>query len=71
MTSLGLPDKRSPSTNICPEVKNKLTFDPLTISEVFKKFFSNLENNLVQKLPATAEKFGKKSVDYYNVQLKS
>ena len=69
---LGLPDKRSPSTNICLEVKNGLTFDPYTISEVFKKLFSNLANanlaNLVQKLPAAAKTFGNKSVeDYYNM----
>ena len=51
---LRLPDKRSPSTNICLEAKYGLTFDPYTISEVFKKIFSNLANNLVQKLPAAA-----------------
>ena len=34
---------------------------------MFKKIFSNLANNLVQKLPAAAKKFGNKSVeDYYN-----
>ena len=32
-----------------------------------KKLFSNLANDLVQKLPAAAKKFGKKSVEnYYN-----
>ena len=54
LKQLGLPDKRSPSTNICLEAKYGLTFDPYTISEVFKKIFSNLANNLVQKLPAAA-----------------
>ena len=45
----------------------RLTFDPFTISEVFKKLFSNLANDLVHKLPAVAKKFGNKSVeDYYN-----
>ena len=34
---------------------------------MFKKTFSNLVNNLEQKLPAAANKFGNKSVeDYYN-----
>ena len=62
-----MPDKRSPSTNICLEVKNRLTFDRYTISEVLKKLFSNLANDLVQKFPAAAKKFGNKSVeDYYN-----
>ena len=67
LKQLGLPDKRSPSTNIYLEAKNGLTFDPYTISEIFKKLFSNLANGLVQKLPATANKFGDKSVgDYFN-----
>ena len=67
LKQLGLPDKRSPSTNICLEAENGLTFDPYTISEMFKKLFSNLANDLVQKLPAAANKFGNKSVeDYYN-----
>ena len=44
-----------------------LTFDPYTISEVFKKIISNLANNLVQKFPAAAKKFGNKSLEeYYN-----
>ena len=53
--------------NICIEAKNGLTFDPFTISDVFKKSFSNLAKNLVLELPVVAEKFGNKSVgDYYN-----
>ena len=34
---------------------------------MFKKLFPNLANDLVQKLPALAKKFGKKSLeDYYH-----
>ena len=67
LKQLGLPDKRSPSTNTCLKAENRLTFDPYTISEVFKKLFSNLANDLVQQLPAAANKFGNISVeDYYN-----
>ena len=67
LKQLGLPDKRSPSTNICLETENGLTFDPYTISEMFKKLFSNLANDLVQKLSTAPNKFGNKSVeDYYN-----
>ena len=65
LKQLGLPDKRSPSTNIWLEAKNGLTFDQYTISKVFKKFFSNLANDLVQKLPSAAKKFGNKSVEDY------
>ena len=66
LKQLGLSDTRSPSTNTCLDAKNGLTFDSCRISEVFKKLFSNLANDLVQKLPAAAKKFGNKSVDYYN-----
>ena len=35
---------------------------------MFKKISSNLANNLVQKLPAAAKKFGNKSLEsYYNM----
>ena len=68
LKQLGLSDTRSPSTNTCLEAKNGLTFDSCRISEVFKKLFSNLANDLVQKLPAAAKKFGNKSAeDYYNM----
>ena len=60
-----MPDKRSPSTNICLDTENGLTFDPYTISEMFKKLFSNLANDLVQKLPTAPNKFGNKSVEHY------
>ena len=33
---------------------------------MFKKISSNLANDLVQKLPAAAKKFGNKSLGYYN-----
>ena len=34
---------------------------------MFKKLFSNLVNDLVQKLPMAHNKFGNKSIeDYYN-----
>ena len=57
LKQLGLPEKRSPSTNICLKAENGLTFDPYTISEMFKKLFSNLPNDVVQKRPAAAKKF--------------
>ena len=40
-----VPDKRSPSSNICLEEKNGLTFDPSKIFEVFQKLFFNLAND--------------------------
>ena len=47
-----------PSTDVClRRVEEELKFDPFTISELFNKFYSNLANDLVQKLPAAARKF--------------
>ena len=41
-----------------------------SVSEMFKKLFSNLANDLVQKLPTAPNKFSNKSVeDYYNDML--
>ena len=50
-----------------PWGRNDSPFDPYTISEMFKKLFSNLVNDLVQKLLAAANKVGSKSAeDCYN-----
>ena len=55
-----------PSTDVClRRVEEELKFDPFTISELFKKFYSNLANDLVQKLPAAARKFDIEAVKNY------
>ena len=51
LKQLGLPEKRLPCTDVCLKVEEDLKFDPCTISESFKKFYSNLANDLVRKLP--------------------
>ena len=58
LKQLGLSDKRSASTNIYHKSENDLTSDSYTISEMFQKLFSNFANDLVQKLPTAANKFG-------------
>ena len=68
LKQLGLPEKRLPCTDVCLKAEEELKFDPFTISELFKKFYSNLANDLVQKLPAAARKFDIEAVkNYYNV----
>ena len=62
---LGLQNNKSPSSNICLKNKDGLAFDPFAISEVFQKFYSNLASNLVNKLPATVNKFGLHSLEVY------
>ena len=66
LKQLGQPEKRLPCTDVCLKVED-LKFDPFTISELFKKFYSNLANDLVRKLPAASKKFDIEAVkDYYN-----
>ena len=68
LKELGLQNNRSPSSDICLKKKEGLTFDPFAISAVFQKFYSNLVSNLVDKLPATVNKFGYSAdVIYKNV----
>ena len=54
---LGLPEKRLAWTNVCLKAKEELKFDPCTVSELFKKFYSSLANDLVQKLPVAMNEF--------------
>ena len=62
-----MPEKRLPCTNVCLKAEEELKFDHFTICVLFKKFYSNLANDLVQKLPAAARKFDIKAVkNYYN-----
>ena len=62
-----MPEKRLPCTDICLKAEEELKFDPFTIFELFKKFYFNLANNLVQKIPAAARKFDTEALKkYYN-----
>ena len=64
---VGLPAKRLLCIDVCLKAKEESEFDPFTISELFKKFYSNLANHLFQKLHAAARKFDIKVVqNYYN-----
>ena len=47
LKQLSLPEKRSPCIDICIKAKERLVFDFFTICELFKKFYSNLTNDLV------------------------
>ena len=58
LKQLGLPEKKLPSIDICLKVEGEFKFDPIAIPELFKKLYSNLANNLVQKLPSTALRCG-------------
>ena len=66
LKQLGLPEKRLLCTDMCLKVED-LKFEPFTISELFKKFYSILANDLVHKHPAASKKFDIEAAkDYYN-----
>ena len=64
LKQLGLPEKRLPCTDVCPKVED-LKFDPFTISELFKKLYSNLANDLIHKLAAAPKKFDIEAIKDY------
>ena len=57
LKQLGLPEKRLPCTDVCLKVEEDLKFDPFTISELFKKFYCNLANDLVASFPRYLKNF--------------
>ena len=56
LKQLGPSEKRLPCTDVCLKVEEDLKFDPITNSELFKKLYSNLANDLVYKLPVASKK---------------
>ena len=48
---LELPNKENSSSNICLKTRNGLSFDSLSIVQIFKKHYSSLAENLLLKLP--------------------
>ena len=59
---LGLPKTKTPSSNICLKENDGLSFSSLSIANNFKEFFSNLAQNLIEKLPTGPNKFDINSV---------
>ena len=54
--------KQTPSSNICLKENDGLSFCSLSITNNFKEFFSNLAQNLIEKLPTRPNKFDINSV---------
>ena len=57
LKKLGLPKTKTPSSNICLKGNDGLSFCSLSIANNFKKFFSNLAQNLIEKLPTGPNRF--------------
>ena len=56
LKKLGLPKTKTPSSNICLKENNGFSFCSLSIANNFKEFFSNLAQNLIEKLPTGPNK---------------
>ena len=68
---LGFPSKKSPSTNICLTKDNTTIFADKENTNIFKKFYSTLADDLVKNLPPASSIFGLSSMcQYYNKTLK-
>ena len=67
LKDLGLPNKGSPSktTNFCIKDNGSLIFKPMDISNVFKRYFSQIAENLLLKLAVASNKFNINSVGEY------
>ena len=57
LKKLGLSKIKTTLTNICPTENCGLSFCSLSIANNFKQFFSNLAQNLIEKLPTGPNKF--------------
>ena len=62
LKKLGLPKTKTDPTNICLKENVGLSFCSLSIANNFKEFFSNLAQNLIEKLPTGPNKFDINSV---------
>ena len=66
LKNLVLPSKKSPSTNICLTKDNTTTFfADKENTNIFKKFYSTLADDLVKNLPPASSMFGLSSVCQY------
>ena len=62
LKKLGLPKTKTTPSNICLKENDGLSFCSLSIANNFKEFFSNLAQNLIEKLPTGPNKFDINSV---------
>ena len=65
LKKLGLPKTKTPSSNICLKENDGLPFCSLFIANNLKEFFSNLAQNLIEKLPTGTNKFDINSVQEF------
>ena len=68
LKNLGLPFKKglsSSSSNVCLNIDGDICFDKETIADSSNTFYTTVPSKLVEKLPASVNKFGKYFVQMF------
>ena len=65
LKSIGLPKKGKNEAKICLSENNEMFFEPKEVSRIFKNFYENLAQSLVDKLPASPNKFNNDTTKIY------
>ena len=65
LKSIGLAKKGKNEAKICLEENNKMFFEPKEVSRIFKQFYENLAQSLVDKLPPAPNKYNNDTTKVY------
>ena len=68
LKSIGLANKGKNEAKICLEENNKMFFEPKEVSRIFKQFYENLAQSLVDKLPPAPNKYNNINVQNHSHQ---
>ena len=70
LKSIGLPKKGKNEAKVCLADNNEMFFEPKDVSRIFKNFYENLAQSLVDKLPAAPNKFNNETTKLYYDNMK-
>ena len=61
---MGRPPKKeiSPASNICLKIDDRLCFEKVSVAEKFNLFYTTVASKLVERLPESVNKFGKRFI---------
>ena len=71
LKSLGMPSKGGRQSKISLKENGVVSFDPKRNANIFCRFFSNLANSLLLKLPRPKNKFGIKTTREYYKEIRN
>ena len=65
LKSIGLPSKSKDESKICLKENETMFFEPKETSRIFKNFYENLAQSLVDKLPPAPNKYNNETTKLY------